>query len=396
MTEKPRQFDLIILGAGAAGLFCAAEAAHRGRRVAILDHNAQPGRKILISGGGRCNFTHLGASWQHYDSQNPRFAASALSAFSAELFLERVNRARIPWHEKSPGQLFCNHSARQILDLLLDACASAPHPVEFIYNARNITLGSTASPWLIDSSAGCFQAEALVLATGGLSIPKLGATSLGYDLARQLSLRIVTPRPGLVPLKLSGDESHWHTLAGLSTEVEVRCNKHSFRDQLLITHRGLSGPAILQISTFWQPGQPIALDLLPTLGNQSVLASLKAPRARRDTLALRQLLRPLFPQRMADHLAERELSSGWSNNDLAEKEQRLRHWLLHPSSTEGFEKAEVTAGGIDTRDLNAKTLATRSHDSLFCIGELVDVTGQLGGYNFQWAWSSAFAAAHAI
>jgi len=393
-----RTFDAIILGAGAAGLFCAATAVARGRRVLVLDHNSQPGRKILISGGGRCNFTHLGANWQHYHSANPRFAASALSAYSAENFLEEVTRASIAWHEKSPGQLFCDHTARQILDLLLERCNRHKNAAELIFDARQIEVqqGSDGS-FLVTSSVGEFSAASLVVATGGLSIPKMGATSFGYDLAQQFGMRIVEPRPALVPLTLPRSDEAWKSLSGLSCMVEARIGKTSFRDSMLFTHRGLSGPAILQLSTCWQPGSQIEIDFSPaTSKGERMLQPLLGAKARRDAQALRQALRCHFVQRLADHLAEQLDLSAWTNAALEAHEQRLHHWRFSPSGSEGYEKAEVTAGGVDTRDLNAKTLESRSVSGLFFIGEVVDVTGQLGGYNFQWAWSSAWAAAQSL
>lgn len=396
-------WDALILGAGAAGLFCAAQAAARGRRVLLVDHNAQPGRKILISGGGRCNFTHLHASAANYLSENPHFAKSALAGFTPRDFLELVERHRIRWNEKTEGQLFCDGSARQILDLLLAECAAGRPPVELLFDTRIDSVAKTEEGFQVETARGAFAAKALVVATGGLSIPRLGATGLGYDLARQFGLRVVEPRPALVPLLLGGREAAWTELAGVAADVTAWVEPESarrnairprFREKMLVTHRGLSGPAILQISSYWQAGAQLWLELLPEAA--APLAPLLEAQARRDPQTYRQTLRGLLPRRLADFLAEHAGPAGWSNADLEEAECRLRAFPLHPTGTEGFEKAEVTAGGVSTADLDARTLQARAHPGLFFIGEVVDVTGQLGGFNFQWAWSSAAAAARAL
>ncbi|WP_420238532.1 NAD(P)/FAD-dependent oxidoreductase [Telmatobacter bradus] len=389
MSTTARQFDVIVLGAGAAGLMCAATAAARGKRVAVLDHNGQPGRKILISGGGRCNFTNLHCAAANYLSQNKHFVKSALAQFSPRHFLELVARYHIRWHEKTLGQLFCDQSARQILDLLLAECERGG--VELVLNAGRIEV---ESGFRVASTQGEFHAPALVIATGGLSIPKLGATSLGYDVARQFGLNLVATRPALVPLLLAGEEAPWTQLAGVATDVEVRAAKSSFREKLLVTHRGLSGPAILQASSYWHKGKPLTVDFAPD--SRQLFASLLAPRARRDAAAFRQALREALPQRLAGFLAEAALPSSWSNGALEEAERRLHNWAFRPAGDEGYDKAEVTAGGVDTAELDSKTLAARAVPGLFFIGEVVDVTGWLGGYNFQWAWSSAVAAGRAL
>jgi len=390
----PRQFDLIVLGAGAAGLMCAAVAGARGRRVALLDHNGQPGRKILISGGGRCNFTHLHCKPENFLSQNPHFAKSALALYQPQHFLELVERYGIPWHEKAMGQLFCDGSARAILDMLLAECAAGG--VEVLLNARSIHVEGGGGGFRVLSSLGEFWAETLVVATGGLSITKLGATGLGYDLARQFGLRVVEPRPALVPLVLGGAEAGWTKLAGVAAEVEASAGGVSFKEKMLVTHRGLSGPAILQASSYWRPGEALALDFAPQLAaGVGLMEPLRQPGARRDSATVRQVLREHLPQRMADYLAEIAVPQGWSNVALTDYEGRLRRYELHPVGTEGFDKAEVTAGGVDTRDLQARTMEARAVPGLFFIGEVVDVTGQLGGYNFQWAWASAVAAGRA-
>jgi len=390
MTAPARQFDTIILGAGAAGLFCAALAGQKGRRVALLDHSALPGRKILISGGGRCNFTNIHCAPDRFLSENPHFAKSALALFTPRHFLELVHRYNIPYHEKTLGQLFCDHSAHAILNLLLAECERGK--VEHVPNAHSIAVEHNPSGFLIQSAQGSFRAQSLVVATGGLSIPKLGATAFGYDLARQFNLRVVPPRPALVPLLLEGPESPWTQLAGVSALVRVTtpATKTAFEEKLLVTHRGLSGPAILQISSYWQPNQPIHVDFAPEI-------SLLAPVfTRRDNPTLRQTLRNHLQSRLADHLATIAVPSGWSNAALQACEQNLHNYPFHPSGTEGYLKAEVTAGGVDTRDLQARTMESRHIPGLFFIGEVVDVTGHLGGFNFQWAWSSAFAAASAL
>jgi predicted Rossmann fold flavoprotein len=391
-----RQFDVIVLGAGAAGLMCAAVAGQRGRRVALLEHNAQPGRKILISGGGRCNFTNIHCTPANFLSANPHFAKSALALYQPRHFLELVERYRIPWHEKTLGQLFCDHSAQAILDMLLAECEKAKEAngsAELILNARDIAVEVTSGEFHVTTSVGEFAAPTLVVATGGLSIPKLGATSLAYDIARQCGLRIIAPRPALVPLILGTAEAGWTTLAGVSSEVVAQAGAAQFREKLLVTHRGLSGPAVLQASSYWQPGQPLTVDFAP---DTDVLRPLLTSNARRDAAALRQALRTVLPQRLSDRLVDIGTPNGWSNAALEACERRLHRWEFHPSGTEGFAKAEVTAGGVDTADLKSRTMEARSVPGLFFIGEAVDVTGHLGGFNFQWAWASAVAAGNSL
>jgi hypothetical protein len=417
MPSSLRQFDVVVLGAGAAGLMCAAVAGARGRRVAVLDHNGQPGRKILVSGGGRCNFTNLHCGPGNFLSENPHFASSALALFQPRHFLELVEMYGIPWHEKTQGQLFCNGSARAILEMLLAECERGG--VELVLNARGIEVAATSGGFSVKTSAGEFQSEALVVATGGLSIPKLGATGLGYELARQFGLAVIPPRPALVPLVLGGDEASWTELAGVAAEVAasvegaggkaargagegrgVRSGARGgvrFREKMLVTHRGLSGPAILQASSYWRPGEALRVDFAPDLpARGGLLEALRKSGARRDLTALRQALREALPQRLANHLAGIGAPRGWSNAALEDCERELRRWAFHPVGTEGFEKAEVTAGGVDTRGLQAQTMEARAVPGLFFIGEVVDVTGQLGGYNFQWAWSSAVATGRAV
>jgi len=399
MSSLIRQFDVLVLGAGAAGLMCASVAGLRGRRVALLEHNGQVGRKILISGGGRCNFTNLHCGPKNFLSQNPHFAKSALALYQPRHFIELVDRYRIPWHEKTLGQLFCDGSARAIVEILLAECDRAPDAngsVQILLNTRVDAVQRDSGSFHVATSAGQFSAPSLVVATGGLSIPPLGATGFGYDLARQFGLNIVEPRPALVPLVLGGDEKSWTSLAGVATEAVASAGAARgavrFREKMLVTHRGLSGPAILQASSYWLPGQPLTVDLAP---DHDLLAALMAPATRRDLPALRQALREALPQRLASHLAEVAAPKGWSNAALDACQQQLHRWQFHPVGTEGFTKAEVTAGGVNTNDLHARTLEARSVPGLFFIGEVVDVTGWLGGFNFQWAWASGTAAGRA-
>jgi predicted Rossmann fold flavoprotein len=402
------QFDVIVLGGGAAGLMCAAVAGQRGRRVVLLEHNGQVGRKILISGGGRCNFTNLHCGPGNFISNNVHFAKSALAGYRPRQFIELVDRYGIRWHEKTLGQLFCDGSARQIVEMLLAECAQGK--VEVVVEAKGIEVEQRAGRFRVLCSAGEFEAESLVVATGGLSIEKMGATGLGYELARQFGLKVVTPRPGLVPLVLGGAEKGWTELAGVSAEVVAwagsgaasgaKAQGHSgaqargpkpvpFREKMPVTHRGLSGPAVLQASSYWREGEELWMDFAPGV---NLLRALKEPGARRPEVAFRQALREVLPQRLAGFLADAGGPKGWSNAALEACERRLHGWELHPIGTEGFEKAEVTAGGVDTAGLNGRTMEALGAPGLFFIGEVVDVTGWLGGFNFQWAWSSGVAA----
>ena len=391
MSPEPRKFDVVVVGGGAAGLMCAAIAGQGGRRVAVLEHNAAPGRKILISGGGRCNFTNLHCAPDRFLSNNPHFAKSALALYQPHHFLELVESYQIPWHEKTLGQLFCDHSAHAILNMLLAECEKGH--VELIFNVRGITVEHDSGGFRVASSQGEFAAPALVAAVGGLSIPKLGATGLAYDLARQFGLCVIPTWPALVPLVLSGEEASWTTLAGVSTEVIAQAGNAKFREKLLFTHRGLSGPAVLQASSYCEAGKPLKIDFAP---DSEILAPLRILGARRDLAAFRQALRNVAPQRLAEQLADCAAPSSWTSTALDACERSLHHWEFHPTGTEGFAKAEVTAGGIDTADLNSRTMEARSVPGLFFIGEAVDVTGHLGGFNFQWAWASAVAAGRAL
>jgi predicted Rossmann fold flavoprotein len=390
------EFDAIVLGAGAAGLMCAAIAGRHGRKVLLLERNPQPGRKILISGGGRCNFTNIHCTPANFISENPHFCKSALALYQPQHFLELVERHGIMWHEKTLGQLFCDHSSRQIVDMLLAECKQGR--VVFHANVRDIAVESASNEFRVSSSAGKFKAGALVVATGGLSIPKIGATGLLYELARQFGLRVIEPRPALVPLLLGDAEAGWTALTGVSADVTVKAERGpGFREKLLVTHRGLSGPAILQASSYWRCGEALTVDFGAGLGAGSkLLEPLLRGGARRDDVALRQALHSSLSQRLAAHLADVGAPAGWSNPALEAAERRFRQWKFHPVGTEGFEKAEVTAGGIDTNGLNSRTMQARNVPGLFFIGEGVDVTGHLGGFNFQWAWASAVAAGKAL
>jgi predicted Rossmann fold flavoprotein len=391
-----RQFDVLILGAGAAGLFCAALAGKRGRRVAILEHADRIGKKILISGGGRCNFTNLHSTPDNFLSANPHFAKSALSRFTPSDFIALVRKHNIPFHEKTLGQLFCDNSAAEIVDLLESECREAR--VQIFTNTR-ATQVAHPNEFVVSSPDGEFRAPNLVVATGGLSIPKMGATSFGYDLARQFGLKIVATRPALVPLVFDRhDHRRYSELAGVSAEV-VASTKFfttaptpAFREKMLFTHRGLSGPAILQISTYWREGQPISLDLAP---GRDVTAELRES-SHRDLAVVRSALQQILPNRLAARWLEVHASSNFTNPGLAALEKTIHAWSVTPVATEGYEKAEVTSGGIDTTSLSSRTMRANTVPGLYFIGEVVDVTGHLGGHNFQWAWASAHACAQAL
>lgn len=366
--------DVVVLGGGAAGLMCAIEAGRRGRRVLLLEHQDKVGKKILISGGGRCNFTNIGAGPENFLSANPHFAKSALSRYTQHDFIALVEKHRIAWHEKTLGQLFCDGSARQIVAMLLREAQAAGVDVRVDHKITGV---HRADRFRIETNHGEFLAHSLVLATGGLSIPKMGATSFAHDTARRFGLRIVETRPALVPLTLKVPE-----LSGVSLEVVARLGRIAFREAMLFTHRGLSGPAILQISSYWRPGQEIAIDLLPDI--EDVAAFLRRRRHERPKAELRTILGEVLPQRLANALVGRQ--------DVA---ATLKAWRFTPSGTEGYAKAEVTVGGVDTDEVSSRTMEAKKVPGLYVIGEAVDVTGWLGGYNFQWAWSSGWAAGQA-
>jgi len=386
-------YDAIILGAGAAGLMCALTAGQRGKRVLLVDHADAPGKKILISGGGRCNFTNIGTAPDRYLSQNPHFMKSALGRYTAQDFLDLVERHRIAWHEKTLGQLFCDGSARQIIDMLLDECAQGQVEI-WLGHTPQVEHGDAR--WRLTFGPRTAEARALVLATGGPSIPKMGATGFAYDFARRFGLKVVEPRPALVPLTLSGEEALFRELSGVSTEVIARAGKASFREAALFTHRGLSGPAILQVSSYWRHGERIGIDFLP----KAEPGWLPAAKRARPRVTLRKLLGEALPDRLADALAEKlalptELANT-PDRKLEEAARRLADWPFLPNGTEGYAKAEVTIGGISTADLSSQTMEARKVPGLYAIGEAVDVTGWLGGYNFQWAWASGRAAGLAL
>ena len=426
--------DVLILGAGAAGLMCAIEAGRRGRSVTVLEGSNRAGRKILISGGGRCNFTNLDCRPENFLSENQHFSKSALARYTPEDFLNLVARHGIGWQEKAPGQLFCERGAQQILTMLEEECVRAGVRVRLSAQVRKV---DTCERFTVHTGADEYVAKSLVVATGGLSIPKMGATGLGYELAKQFGLKVVEPRPALVAFTLAGEDARrFCDLAGVSTEVEVSCGRQSFRDKLLITHRGFSGPAILQISSYWRPGMAVRLDFAPgqkvfermigirapqptesqRLGMSATLSSTQqgeeieqhtifpyspvgveqvGPHGallRRDETAAMGALRDVLPARLAERWLQLHPMRRWSNVALEEAEQALHNFEFVPAGTEGYAKAEVTAGGVDTDELSSKTMEAKQVPGLYFIGEVVDVTGWLGGYNFQWAWASGWCA----
>ena len=384
-------FDALILGGGAAGLMCAIEAGKRGRRVAVLERADKLGKKILISGGGRCNFTNIYCTPENFLSANPHFAKSAQARYTPGDFIALVEKHRIPYHEKTLGQLFCDHSARDILAMLEEECRLAGVSVFLNTKIEQVT---RVDAFGLRAANAEFCAPVLVVATGGLSIPKMGATSFGYDLAGQFKIHVQKPRPGLVPLLLvHEDRSRYCDLAGLSAEVVASCRGQQFHERMLLTHRGLSGPAILQISSYWKEAGPVRIDLAPAT---DVTAVFRDPKVARTSATLRSELRKILPRRLADRWVELHAPGAWTNPALVELEKQIHEWTISPAGTEGFEKAEVTAGGVDTDELSAKTMESRKVPGLFFIGEVVDVTGHLGGFNFQWAWASGAAAGRSL
>ena len=387
-------YDAIVLGGGAAGLFCAAQAGQRGKRVLVLERAEAVGKKILISGGGRCNFTNIGAGPANYLSANPHFAKSALARYTPRDFLDLMEAHDIAWHEKTLGQLFCDGSAKQVVHMLLGECAKGDVTVMTGQEVEQVE--HEGGSFLVTANGTLHGAHALVIATGGPSIPKMGATGFAYDLARQFGLKVVEPRPALVPLTLGGEDVLFRELSGVAADVEATSGKATFREAALFTHRGLSGLAILQASSYWRHGEPLAIDFLPGHGEGWLLDAKRAnPR-----MTVKAALREVLPERLAATLAERlDIASELGNapdKALRAAEARLRRWIFHPNGTEGFAKAEVTAGGIGTSELSSQSMAAKKVPGLYAIGEAVDVTGWLGGYNFQWAWASAHAAAQAL
>ncbi len=390
------QYDTIIIGAGAAGLMCAATAGYRGKRVLVIDHANKPGKKILMSGGGRCNFTNLNSTPANFLSANPAFCISALKRYTPQDFLELVERHGIEHEEKAAGQLFCRHSSRDILNLLLTECDWAGVTIEL--ETRIHQVSNLADGYLLTSTLGSLRCRSLVVASGGLSIPTMGATGLGYELARQFGLRVLPTRAGLVPFTLHPElKAHLASLSGISCQVEATCNGEHFREPMLVTHRGLSGPAMLQISSFWRPGDALSINLLP---GQNAREDLYTLRKSKPGTTVAGYLQQTLPRRFADAFNDlhRWLGplQGYRNPDLDQVAKTLNTWTLKPAGTEGYRTAEVTLGGVDTRQLSSRTMAANDHPGLFFIGEVVDVTGHLGGHNFQWAWASGVAAGQAV
>jgi predicted Rossmann fold flavoprotein len=381
--------DVIVIGGGAAGLMCAAVAGGRGRRVVLLEHNESVGRKIAISGGGRCNFTNTLTTAKNFISSNPHFAKSALARYTPSDFVALVERHRIRYHEKKLGQLFCDESSRQIIEMLLGECDDARVDIRASCGVRAVHKDDL---FTLETNRGTFECESLVVATGGLSIPKLGASDFGYRIARQFGLKVLSPTPALVPFTLArGDLDAFKTLSGVSVHARVSTCGAEFVENILFTHRGLSGPAVLQISSYWSRGETISIDLLPGLDARELLEQERTSAAELSTLLARRLPRR-FAQSWCELYAPRGPLRGLSVAELRAAAERLNDWRVEPAGTEGFLKAEVTRGGVDTDELSSKTLEARRAPGLYFIGEVVDVTGHLGGYNFQWAWASGHAA----
>lgn len=385
-----QNFDVIVLGGGAAGLLCATEAGKRGRRVVLLERAEKIGKKILISGGGRCNFTNLHTEPKHFLSENPHFAKSALARYTPADFIALVEKHGISYHEKTRGQLFCDNSATQIIIMLESECRDAN--VKIVVDAK-VTEVRRDTAFTIHTDTTEYRAPALVVATGGISIPKMGATGFGYDLARQFGLDVVQARPALVPLVFRPtDRNRYSDLAGVSTEVIVAAGNSAFREKMLFTHRGLSGPAILQASSYWKEGEALQIDLAP---DHEATQKIREAGTRTATVA-EKALREFLPQRLAERWLKFHPPKAWTNIALDAFERELHNWAVRPAGTEGYEKAEVTAGGVDTAELSSKTMESRKVPGLFFIGEVVDVTGHLGGFNFQWAWASAASAGRGL
>ena len=387
-------YDTIVLGGGAAGLFCAGLIGQAGRSVLVLEKAAAPGKKILISGGGRCNFTNIHAAPTNYLSQNQHFAKSALARYKPRDFIALIEKYNIDYHEKTLGQLFCNGAAQQVVDLLLRECEMGGAKVEISADVGQITHQN--GEFCVQTNGSEYRSQKLVVATGGPSIPKMGASGFAYDLARQFGLKVVEPRPALVPLTLGGEDVLFRELSGVSADVEARAGKTSFAEAALFTHRGLSGPVILQVSSYWNHGEPVAINFLPALPQDWLIAAkIAAPRS-----SVKSVLSQHLSDRLAAALADRigligELANV-PDKKLRAAEERISRWLFQPNGTEGFAKAEVTAGGVSTAELSSQSMESKKQAGLYFIGEAVDVTGWLGGYNFQWAWASAYAAATAI
>ena len=384
------QYDAIIIGGGAAGLFCAIEVGRRGRKVLVLEHNAEVGRKIIISGGGRCNFTNVNCASENFISQNPNFAKSALSRYTPQDFIGLVKKHKITFYEKKLGQLFCRESSRQIVDMLLRECRDAGVKIKSGCKVTNVTKNEN---FTAETDQGIFEAKNLIVACGGLSFPKIGASDLGYRIARQFGLKVVETRPSLVAMVLKGE--NYKKLSGVSIDADVSIGKHSFRENILFTHRGLSGPAILQISNYWKPDELVSFHLTP---ETDVLKQLSENCQSR--LNLGNFLAKFLPQRLADEFAMRECENKplyqMNNREIESIGNKISNWQFRFSGTEGYDRAEVTLGGVSTNELSSQTMESKAVSGLYFIGEVVDVTGWLGGYNFQWAWSAGYAAGNSI
>ena len=390
------EYDTIIIGAGAAGLMCAIEAGKRGRRVLLIDHAKAPGEKIRISGGGRCNFTNIHASPKNFISKNPHFCKSALSRYTPADFIDLVNAHSIAWHEKTLGQLFCDHSAKDIIAMLTDECAKAR--VDLRLNVTVDDVRKTDTGFQITTNAGRFTTQSLVIATGGKSIPKMGATDFAYRIARQFDIDLVETRPALVPLTFSPDIlAATKPLSGVSTDARVQCNGAIFDEAMLFTHRGISGPSILQISSYWREGDEIDIDLAPENDCRNLL---KIARDKQGKATAHSIVSAVLPKRLAEKVCEFAKATGkigeFSNARIDALANAIHQWRVKPVGSEGYRTAEVTLGGVNTNALSSKTLEVNSVPGLYFIGEAVDVTGWLGGYNFQWAWSSGWAAGQAV
>lgn len=394
---KTLVYDVIVLGAGGAGLMCAMQAGARGRSVCVVDHSDKIGHKILISGGGRCNFTNVGAKAERYISGNPHFCKSALARFTPQDFIALVEKHGIAYHEKKLGQQFCDGPAQQIVDMLLDQCREAG--VELTLGCTIESIEKTPDGFVVDTTKGRMRCGKLVIATGGLSIPKMGATNFGYKVAYQFGLKVVTTEPALVPFTFTEKDLEFYSdLSGISFDAEVRCGKVKFRENVLLTHRGVSGPAILQISSYWTPGDEIHVRILPEVDWTAYLKDMRDTAPKKDMAAA---LTEWLAKRFVDVMATRYGFAGkpcgmLSDKDIAKIDQALRDFIIKPNGTEGYRKAEVTRGGVDTDELSATTLEAKKVPGLHFIGEVVDVTGWLGGYNFQWAWASGAAAGRAV
>lgn len=393
---KSENYDAIILGAGGAGLMCAATAGQRGRKVLLLDHADAAGKKILISGGGRCNFTNSKTTHKNYLSKNPHFAKSALARYKPQDFINLVDKYHIAWHEKTLGQLFCDISAKQIVAMLLDECEKGKVDLKLSKKIKTITHSDDV--FTVETDSGKYHGKALVIATGGPSIPKMGATGFAYDLARQFKMKVVEPKPALVPFTLSKEEALFTELSGIATDTIAKCGKTQFKEASLFTHKGLSGPAILQISSYWKHGEAITIDFTPEQ-KQGWLLDIKEnrPNINFETAIAQQL-----PDRLAEVLCKKlpvqnnKPLGDCKNANLNQAEALLQNWQFTPNGTEGFAKAEVTIGGISTDELSSKTMESKKVKGLYAIGEAVDVTGWLGGYNFQWAWASGVVAGEVL